>query len=162
MKVALQLAAIILVASRAVASGYNYGADEYVTISNGISPDGALAITAHGGGTFGTTDFHLYVFDAATGKKIATLGEIADVQDTKASAFAAKWAKDSSELMIIYPVDRHKPLKAMSYKLTNGLATPKTKSPVDVKDATLETFWREYCFDPEPTQKRFGTPSGLN
>ncbi|HMF80891.1 MAG TPA: hypothetical protein VK562_05760 [Candidatus Acidoferrum sp.] len=29
-------------------SNYEYGPDEYVTIANGISPDGRYAITAHG------------------------------------------------------------------------------------------------------------------
>ncbi|MEO8615820.1 MAG: hypothetical protein ABI600_11825, partial [Luteolibacter sp.] len=31
-------------------ANYQYGADEYVTITKGLSPDGRFAITAHGVG----------------------------------------------------------------------------------------------------------------
>ena len=48
-------------------SNYEYGPDEYVTVSNGISPDGKFAVTAHGGGELGYDNFHLYLTDAVTG-----------------------------------------------------------------------------------------------
>ena len=32
---------------------YEYGPDEYVTVAKGISPDGKIAITAHGSGELG-------------------------------------------------------------------------------------------------------------
>jgi len=57
-------------------SNYQYGPDECVTVSNGISPDGKFAITAHGGGELGYDDFHLYLTNAITGKKIGPLEEI--------------------------------------------------------------------------------------
>jgi hypothetical protein len=76
-------------------SNYEYGPDEYVTVSNGISPDGKFAITAHGGGELGYDNFHLYLTDANTGKKIGPLEEIKETLDTGADAFAAKWSKDS-------------------------------------------------------------------
>jgi hypothetical protein len=51
-------------------SNYEYGPDEYVTVSNGISPDAKFAITAHGEGEYGDDNFHIYLTDAVTGKKI--------------------------------------------------------------------------------------------
>src|SRR5437588_11399419 len=48
---------------------YEYGPDEYVTVAKGISPDGKIAITAHGSGELGDEHFHLYLTDASTGKK---------------------------------------------------------------------------------------------
>ena len=49
---------------------YEYGPDEYVTVAKGISPDRKIAITAHGSGELGDENFHLYLTDAGTGKKI--------------------------------------------------------------------------------------------
>src|SRR5712664_244625 len=78
-------------------SNYEYGPDEYVTVSNGISPDGKFAITAHGRGGLGYDDFQLYLTDAITGKKIGPLEEITETLDTGADAFAARWSKDSQQ-----------------------------------------------------------------
>ena len=55
---------------------YEYGPDEYVTVAKGISPDGKIAITAHGSGELGDEHFHLYLTDAGTGKKIGPLKAI--------------------------------------------------------------------------------------
>src|SRR6185312_13398339 len=65
----LSILLLPLISIRAT-SNYEYGPDEYVTITNGISPDGKIAITAHGSGELGDDNFHLYLTDAATGKKI--------------------------------------------------------------------------------------------
>src|SRR5881394_699703 len=48
---------------------YEYGPDEYVTIAKGISPDGKIAITAHGSGELGDEHFHLYLTDGAPAKR---------------------------------------------------------------------------------------------
>ena len=59
-------ATLLFLASTAFAtSNYKAGADEYATISNGISPDRKLAIATHGEGELGYDKFHLYLFDAA-------------------------------------------------------------------------------------------------
>ena len=153
--------ALLLLATAAFATfNYEYGPDEYVTISNGISPDHKLAITAHGQGEMGYDKFHLYLFDANSGKKIGPLEEIGDeLLDTGAGAFGAKWAKDSSEVTIVFRVDRHAPLKTITYKLAGGRATPTTKKPVDVKDkSALENFFIANCTDPKPPVKTFGKP----
>ncbi len=152
-------ALLVLVASTALATfNYEYGADEYVTISNGISPDRKLAITAHGDGEYGYENFHLYLFNAATGKKIGPLEEVVEPLDTGAGAYGAKWSTDSSEVTIVYRVDRHAPFKAITYHFANGRAIPKTKKPVDVKDDKLEQFWGKYCSNTKPPEKVFGTP----
>lgn len=128
-------AVVLLAAATAWATfNYEYGADEYVTIYHGISPDGRLAITAHGEGELGTDHFHVYLFDAVAGKKIGPLEEIREVLDTGAGAYAAKWKPDSSEASIVYRVDRHAPLKAMAYRFAKGRAFPLTRQPVDLRD----------------------------
>src|SRR3954454_14813145 len=73
---------------------YQYGPNEYVTVANGISPDGKIAITAHGSGELGDENFHLYLTDAGTGKKIGPLEEIKEFLDTGAGAFGAMWSSD--------------------------------------------------------------------
>jgi hypothetical protein len=67
-------------------SNYEYKAGEYVTVTAGRSPNGQYAIAAHGGGDLGYDDFHIYLMDARTGKKIGPLTEIQDILDTAADA----------------------------------------------------------------------------
>src|SRR5438552_17982468 len=82
-----------VISVRATAN-YEYGPDEYVTVTKGISPDGKIAITAHGSGEIGDENFHLYLTDAGTGKKIGPLEEIKEFLDPVANAFAAQWSKN--------------------------------------------------------------------
>jgi hypothetical protein len=152
-------AMLLLTATAAWATfNYDYGADEYVTVSNGISPNRKLAITTHGEDEGGYQNFHVYLFDAEAGRKIGPLEEIVDTLDTGAGAFAAKWSKDSTQVTIIYRVDRHAPLKSMTYRLANGRAIPATKKPVDVADGELLQFWSDGCSESKPPKRTFGTP----
>jgi hypothetical protein len=137
-------------------SNYEYGPDEYVTVSNGISPDGKFAITAHGGGELGYDDFHLYLTNAITGKKIGPLEEIKETLDTGADAFAAKWSKDSQQVTIVYRVDRHAPLKAVSYRIADRRAR-RIHGPYDVKSKDLIKYWQTYGSGDSASQKVFGT-----
>jgi hypothetical protein len=138
-------------------SNYEYGPDEYVTVANGISPDGKYAITAHGGGEDGYDKFHLYLTDAISGKNVGPLTEVVDTLDTGADAFAAKWAADSQQVTIIYRIDRHAPLKAVSYRIMGRRARP-IKGPYDVKSDDLIAYWQSQCSESKPSPKIFGTP----
>ena len=140
-------------------SNYEYGPDEYVTVTKGISPDGKIAITAHGGGELGDENFHLYLTDAGTGKKIGPLEEIKEFLDTAADRFAAQWSSDGQQVTIVWRVDRHEPLKAISYRIT-GRRAQKIKGPFNVKDGdALEKFFVKECAgDGKPSPKIFGTP----
>jgi hypothetical protein len=147
----------ICVASAFATSNYEYAKDEYVTISNGISPDKKCLIQAHGEGDLGYDNFHLYLVSASTGKVIGPLSEITDTLDTGAGAFAARWSEDSKTVMIIYRVDRHAPLKSMTYTLAKNRAFPRTKKPVDVTSDSLEEHWIRYgsgYFNPDGSEKR--------
>ena len=159
----LLLAAVLLLAAATARATFNYeyGANEYVTIWHGISPDGRLAITTHGEGEYGTDRFHVYLFDAAAGKKIGPLEEIKDVLDTGAGAYAARWKKDSSEVTIVYRVDRHAPLKAMAYRFAKGRAFPLTRQPVDLgDDDPLVQLYVESSRGDQTPERTFGTPKG--
>jgi hypothetical protein len=145
------------VTSLQATSTYEYGPDEYVTVSNGISPDGKWAITAHGSGEFGDENFHLYLTDAVTGKNIGPLEEVKETLDTGADAFAAKWSKDSQQVTIVYRVDRHVPLKAISYHIS-GRRARRTKGPFDVKSEDLIRYWQTYGSHASASPKIFGTP----
>ena len=138
---------------------YEYGPNEYVTVANGISPDRKIAITAHGSGELGDENFHLYLTDAGTGKKIGPLEEINEFLDTAAGAFGAQWSSDGHEVTIVWRVDRHEPLKAISYRIT-GRRAQKIKGPFNVKDGdALEKFFVKECAgDGKPSPKIFGTP----
>lgn len=137
---------------------YKYGPDEYVTIANGISPDGKIAITAHGSGELGDENFHLYLTEADTGKKIGPLEEIKEFLDTAGNAYAAQWSSDGKQVTIVWRVDRHEPLKAVSYRIT-GRRAQKIKGPFNVKDGdALEKFFVQECTgDGKPSPKIFGT-----
>jgi hypothetical protein len=138
-------------------SNHEYGPDEFVTVSNGISPDGKLAITAHGSGDLGYDGFHLYLTDAATGKKIGVLEEIVETLDTGADAFAAKWSSEPQQVTIVYRVDRHAPLKAVSYRIV-GRHARRIKGPFDVRDEALMRYWQSYGSGAARSPKVFGTP----
>jgi len=153
------LASILLLAATSLraTSNHEYGPDEYVTVSNGMSPDEKFAITAHGGGELGYDNFHLYLTDANTGKNIGPLEEIKETLDTGADAFAAKWSQDSQQVTIVYRVDRHAPLKAVSYRIT-GRRAQHVKGPFDVKSEDLITYWQTHGSGGSVSPKVFGTP----
>jgi hypothetical protein len=136
-------------------SCHEYGADEYVTIANGISPDEKLAITTHGGGDLGYDNFHVYLTNALTGKKIGPLAEINQFLDTGANAYCAQWSKNSASVTIIYRIDRHVPLKAISYRFGKGRAFLIT-GPNDVNDEQLLS-WQTWCQTVRPSPRVFGT-----
>jgi hypothetical protein len=148
---------IIGVCSGFATSNYEYKKDEYITISNGVSPDKKLSIKAHGEGELGYDNFHLYLVNATTGKVIGPLTEIVDTLDTGAEAFVATWSEDSKTVMITYRVDRHAPLKSMTYTLAKNRAVPKTKKPVDVTSQSLGEHWIRYgsgYFNPDGSYKK--------
>ncbi len=154
----LFLCATCILAPLATAtSNHEYGPDEYVTIAKGISPNGEYAITAHGTGDLGYDNFHLYLTDALTGKTIGPLEEIVETLDTGADAFSAKWAKDSQQVIIIYRVDRHAPLKAVCYRITNGRAH-RINGPFNVTTDELIAYWQNQSSQSKPSQKIFGLP----
>jgi hypothetical protein len=136
-------------------SNHEYGADEYDTIESGISPDARYAITAHGGGDLGYDHFHIYLTNAVTGDKIGPLEEIKDILDTGADAYAAKWSADSTQVAIVYRVDRHAPLKAMVYRVAKGRAFP-IKGPVNLgDDDPLVSYWQQECSNAQPSPRVF-------
>jgi hypothetical protein len=154
----LFLSAMVLSITSALAtSNYEYGPDEYVTIASGISPDGKFAITAHGTGYLGYDNFHLYLTDAVTGKNIGPLEEVVETLDTGADAFSAKWSSDSQRVTIVYRVDRHEPLKAVSYRIA-GRRAQRIKGPFDVKSGELLKYWQTHSSEAKQSPKIFGTP----
>jgi len=88
-------------------SNYDYKPGEYVVIVHGRSPNGRYSIASHGESELGYDNFHLYLMDAKTGKKIGPLEEVKDTLDTGANAFYAKWSADSNCVSINYRIDRH-------------------------------------------------------
>jgi hypothetical protein len=138
-------------------SNYEYGADEYVTVASGLSPDGKFAITAHGTGYLGYDNFHLYLTDAISGKTIGPLEEIIDTRDTNADSFAAKWSADSREVTIVYRVGR--PLKAATYRIDHRRARC-VKGPFDVKEEHLMRYWQSHCSQSQPSPTIFGIQRG--
>ena len=157
-RVAFFVSALVMPTTFALAtSNYEYGPDEYVTVANGISPDQRYAITAHGGGKLGYDNFHLYFTDAMTGKNIRPLEEVVETLDTSANAFSAKWSSDSKQVIIIYRVDRHAPLRAVTYRVA-GRRARCTKGPLDVTSEELVKYWHDHSSAPAASPKIFGTP----
>ena len=69
---------VVFAASAFATSNYEYKPGEYVTITDGLSPDGRYAIATHGDGDLGYDNWHVYLMNAQTGKKIGPLEEITD------------------------------------------------------------------------------------
>jgi hypothetical protein len=134
---------------------YTYGADEYDTVINGISPNGELAITSHGGGELGYDDFHLDLTDVATGRNISDPQGGRSAPRYQRDAFAAKWSSDSKQVTVVYRVDRHEPLKAVSYRIT-GEHLRLDKGPLDVKSEALMKYWQKYGAGSLKSPKVFG------
>ena len=111
-------------------SNYEFKPDEFVVITNGRSPDGKYSIAAHGQGDLGYDNFHLYLMDASTGRKIGALEEIKDPLDTGPDAFSAEWSADSRQVSITYRVDRRE-VVMVRYRIENGRAT-RISGPVKV------------------------------
>jgi hypothetical protein len=109
------------VASVFATSNQEYGPNEYAVIDGGLSPDRKHSIAAHGGGELGYGNFHIYLMNAVTGKKIGPLEEIKETLDTGADAFYAKWSSDSKEVAIRYRIDRHEALE-VRYRIDKGRA----------------------------------------
>lgn len=143
-------------ASILATDNYEYGDDEYVTITNGISPNGRYAITAHGEGEYGYDNFHLFLTDAVTGARMSVLKEIVEPLDTGAGSYGAKWAGDSHSVVIVYRIDRHEPLKVVSYRIADRQAFL-IKGPVDANNEQTR-YWGKYCSGAGPSKKTFGTP----
>jgi hypothetical protein len=102
-------------------SNYEYKPGEFVTITDGESPDGRYAIATHGEGDLGYDNWHVYLMDAQTGKKIGPLKEITDPLDTAAEAYEAKWSSDSGKVAITYRADRRVAVTIV-YRIANRRA----------------------------------------
>ena len=135
---------------------YSYGPDEYVTITDGISPDGKYAITAHGTGDDGYDHFHIYLTNAVTGKKIGPLEQIAEILDTGAGAYCAIWSKDSQKATIFWRYDRHSPLQEVTFRIAKNRAFL-IDGPRNV-DKAYEWYWEEHCGYAQPSLRTFGVP----
>jgi hypothetical protein len=84
-------------------------------------PIAKYSIAAHGGGELGYDNFHIYLMNAVTGKKIGPREEIKDTLDTGADAFYAKWSSNSTEVTIRYGIDRREFLE-VRYRIAKGRA----------------------------------------
>jgi len=135
---------------------YQYGPNEYVTITDGLSPDGKYAITAHGEGEYGYGNFHLYLTNAETGRNFGPLEEIADTLDTGAPSFCALWSKNSQQVSIFYRISRHEPIQEVSYRIGRGRAFP-LSGPANAEPA-YEWYWSSHCSYAQRGGKTFGTP----
>ena len=102
-------------------SNQEYKPNEYAVIDGGLSPDRKYSIAAHGNGELGYGNFHIYLMNAVTGKKIGPLEEIKDNLDTGADAFYAKWSSDSKEVAIRYRIDRREAVE-VRYRIDKGRA----------------------------------------
>ncbi len=153
------LCAVLLPVTAAFATaGYDYGADEFVTIQKGMSPDHKYAITAHGGSEDRDERFHIYLHNAVTGKKIGPLEEINKILDGAPGAYVAQWSKDSQEVTIVWRFDRQEPLQAVTYHIADGRAKA-IKGPGKATNAQ-GNLWAKLCGqNPEAKpEKTWGTP----
>jgi hypothetical protein len=88
---------------------YNYKANEYVIVDQGMAPNNKFSIAAHGKGEGGSEDFHLYVMVEPQHRPLAPLPSIdsKSILDSGPSAFYARWAPDSGHVAVMFRADRH-------------------------------------------------------
>ncbi len=89
----------------AATDNYAYEKGEYVTISDGLSPDGHWSIAAHGDGELGSDQFDLHLLREPSHQKVASL-RIKEVLDTGPLSFIGVWAPDSSRVAVLFRSDR--------------------------------------------------------
>jgi hypothetical protein len=118
---AMTVVALALAPFAQATSIYQYKSDEYVEIDSGLSPNGQYSIRAHGEGEIGMDNFHVYLFDAKTGRKIGPLEEVVHNLDTSADMIGAKWSDDSRFVSLSYRVDRHE-FAEVRYRIEKGRA----------------------------------------
>ena len=101
---------------------YNYKANEYVIVDQGLAPNNKLSIAAHGKGEGGSEDFHLYVMAEPEHRPLAPLPSIdsKSILDSGPTAFYARWAPDSGHVAIMFRADRHILIMVL-YALRDGL-----------------------------------------
>jgi hypothetical protein len=121
LKSSILLILVAFATSAFATANYEYKPGEYVTITNGLSPDGRYSIATHGEGDFGYDNWHVFLMNAQTGKKIGPLEEITDPLDTAAEAYVAEWSPDSSKVAITYRAERHEAVKIV-YRIANRRA----------------------------------------
>jgi hypothetical protein len=100
---------------------YQYKPDEFLEIDGGLSPNGQYSIRAHGEGEIGADNFHLYLFDAKSGRRIGPLEEVKDNLDTDPGTIGAKWSNDSHFVSITYRIDRRE-FAEVRYRIEKGRA----------------------------------------
>ena len=86
---------------------YEYRPGEYALIEGGMAPDQSYAIAAHGSGSLGDEDFHIYLMAEPEHRKIGVLEEIKDILDTGPGAYRAVWSPGSRFVAISYRSERH-------------------------------------------------------
>ncbi len=122
-------------------SNYQYKSNEFVTITRGLSPDGALSIVAHGDGDMGDENFNLFLVDAKTGKRLGPLA--ADPAntwgaDTLAGAYHANWSADAKSVTISYRSDR-RTVSGIKFKIDNQRAV-RVSGPTPLTDLQAKEF----------------------
>jgi len=135
---------------------YDYGPDEYVTITDGISPDGKYAITAHGEGDLGYKNFHIFLTNAKTGREIGPLEQISEILDTGAGSYCAIWSKNSKQVTVFWRYSRHEPLQEIIFKIAKNRAFL-VQGPMNV-DKAYEWYWENHCGYSWPSPRIFGKP----
>ncbi len=121
--VILIIAAGLPLAAAHATSDRTYKKNEFLTITDGLSPDKLLSIAAHGDGDLGSDNFHVYLMKEPGHKKIGPLTEIGDNEylGTAPEAFWARWSPDSRYVAILYREGR-RVITLRLYRIENGRA----------------------------------------
>lgn len=102
-----------------------YKNGQYVTITNGISPDHRFALAAHGDGASGTGHFQVYLVSELAHKKVSQVTQLSNMIVAAPKRYEAFWSPDSSHVALSY-IDRtsqHSNTLEL-FRIENGKAIP--------------------------------------
>ncbi len=119
----LLIAAALPLAAAHATSDRTYKKNEFLTITDGLSPDKLHSMAAHGDGDLGSDNFHVYLMTEPGHKKIGPLTEIGDNEylGTAPEAFWARWSPDSRYVAILYREGR-RVITFRLYRIENSRA----------------------------------------
>lgn len=113
---------------------HEYAKGEYAVIRDGLAPDRAKSLAAHGDGDGGSDNFHVWLMAEPAHRRLTALADIEARLDTGPNAYYAFWSADSRHVAVTYRSDRHV-VELNLYQIEGRRARP-VPGPSLFKDVT--------------------------
>ncbi len=121
----MALSVVLAVSPARATDNHTYGKNEYAIIRDGLAPNRAMSLAAHGEGELGDENFHIWLMAEPAHRKIAPLDGISSDNnlDTGPNSYRAQWSADSRRVAVSFRSDRHV-IQLNLYSVQNRRAQP--------------------------------------